>query len=92
MNRWCLPVVALLLSAPALAEKRAFTIEDRYRVKELSDMAVSPDPGDPLHARVLEIVSFDHTGAPAWRARASNSTSSGSRRPMRFVASGILNA
>jgi Tol biopolymer transport system component len=37
-------LLALLLAvAPAVAEKRAFTIEDLYRVQDLADPQVSPD-------------------------------------------------
>ena len=43
MKRLWLCVVALMLAGPAFAEKRAFTIEDLYRVQGISDLAVSPD-------------------------------------------------
>ena len=44
MRRASLLFVLLICSiAPALAQKRAFTIEDLYRVKNLSDVHVSPD-------------------------------------------------
>ncbi|HYG80137.1 MAG TPA: hypothetical protein VD861_07115, partial [Pyrinomonadaceae bacterium] len=44
MRRASLLFVLLACSlAPALAQKRAFTIEDLYRVKNLSDVHVSPD-------------------------------------------------
>jgi len=40
----------LLVAAPALAEKRAFTIQDFYRVKDAGDLAVSPDGQTLLYA------------------------------------------
>ncbi|HWT00520.1 MAG TPA: S9 family peptidase [Pyrinomonadaceae bacterium] len=44
MRRASLLFVLLVCSlVPALAQKRAFTIEDLYRVKNLSDVHVSPD-------------------------------------------------
>lgn len=36
-------LIALLVTSAALAQKRAFTIEDFYRVKNVSDLGVSPD-------------------------------------------------
>lgn len=36
-------VVFLLVSVSASAQKRAFTIEDLYRVKGLGDLELSPD-------------------------------------------------
>jgi dipeptidyl aminopeptidase/acylaminoacyl peptidase len=39
----CLFVLLLLSFTSLLAQKRAFTIEDLYRVKNLSDLHVSPD-------------------------------------------------
>jgi dipeptidyl aminopeptidase/acylaminoacyl peptidase len=36
-------LVAVLISLPLAAQKRAFTIEDLYRVKSVSDLEVSPD-------------------------------------------------
>jgi len=38
-----LPVLLLLPLSSIKAEKRAFTIEDLYRVKSISDLSVSPD-------------------------------------------------
>jgi dipeptidyl aminopeptidase/acylaminoacyl peptidase len=45
MRRYALSLLFLLLIsvAPALAQKRAFTIEDLYRIKSLSDVQISPD-------------------------------------------------
>jgi dipeptidyl aminopeptidase/acylaminoacyl peptidase len=44
MRRASLFFVLLVCSiAPALAQKRAFTVEDLYRMKNLSDVHVSPD-------------------------------------------------
>ncbi|HEX9982137.1 MAG TPA: S9 family peptidase [Thermoanaerobaculia bacterium] len=36
-------LIAVLISLPLAAQKRAFTIEDLYRVKNVSDLEVSPD-------------------------------------------------
>src|SRR5262245_22677543 len=38
-----LTILSLALTAPAFAQKRAFTIEDLYRVKSISDVHVAPD-------------------------------------------------
>jgi dipeptidyl aminopeptidase/acylaminoacyl peptidase len=38
-----LPVILLLCSAHVFAQKRAFSLEDLYRVKNVSDVHVSPD-------------------------------------------------
>jgi len=38
-----LAIFLLLSSTPLLAQKRAFTIEDLYRVKNISDLHISPD-------------------------------------------------
>jgi dipeptidyl aminopeptidase/acylaminoacyl peptidase len=43
MKRLLLLVFSLFLAAAAFADKRAFTIEDIYRTKGISDLAVSPD-------------------------------------------------
>src|SRR5215212_3903987 len=43
MKRLAFLLFALLLSFTALAEKRAFTIEDFYRVKSLSELSLSRD-------------------------------------------------
>jgi dipeptidyl aminopeptidase/acylaminoacyl peptidase len=44
MRRFCLFSIVFLLSfIPLHAQKRAFTIEDLYRVKNISDLHVSPD-------------------------------------------------
>jgi dipeptidyl aminopeptidase/acylaminoacyl peptidase len=43
MRRLVLVPVILLLSFNALAQKRAFTIEDLYRIKNISDLHLSPD-------------------------------------------------
>lgn len=44
MRRSMLLLVLLVLScAPTLAQKRAFTIEELYRIKNVSDVHVSPD-------------------------------------------------
>src|SRR5215467_3125888 len=45
MNRrlaWLLPVL-LIVGTAASAQKRAFTIEDLYRIKSISDVHISPD-------------------------------------------------
>ncbi len=41
--------VSLTLAPSLLAQKRAFTIEDLYRVKSVSDIHVSPDGGRILY-------------------------------------------
>ena len=44
IRRACLLFFVLLLSITSLlAQKRAFTIEDLYRVKNISDLHISPD-------------------------------------------------
>jgi len=44
MRRQSISVVVLLLTVSvAYAQKRAFTIEDLYRVKGISDVHISPD-------------------------------------------------
>ena len=43
MKRLLLLVFSLFLATAAVAQKRAFTIEDLYRTKGISDLAVSPD-------------------------------------------------
>src|SRR5437016_14346875 len=44
IRRACLLFFVLLLSITSLlAQKRAFTIEDLYRVKNISDIHISPD-------------------------------------------------
>jgi dipeptidyl aminopeptidase/acylaminoacyl peptidase len=43
MKRALIILVGFLVALPAFAEKRAFTIEDVYRTKSVSDMSVSPD-------------------------------------------------
>src|SRR5215468_8373726 len=47
-----LPLLLTLffLSIPVLAEKRAFTIEDLYRIKAPSDVQISPDGKSLLYA------------------------------------------
>ncbi len=40
---FCLLILLVLSSSILHAQKRAFTIEDLYRVKNLSDIKVSPD-------------------------------------------------
>src|SRR5512132_3075597 len=45
-----LVTIFLLLSFSALAQKRAFTIEDFYRVKSISDVHVSPDGRSVIYA------------------------------------------
>jgi dipeptidyl aminopeptidase/acylaminoacyl peptidase len=45
MSRHCLTLFVLLLSAPASAEKRAFRLEDLYRIKDATELALSPDGG-----------------------------------------------
>src|ERR1700747_207489 len=39
----CLIVLSIAATAAAQQQKRAFTIEDLYRVKTISDFALSPD-------------------------------------------------
>ncbi len=36
-------LAALALASPALAQTRAFTIEDVYRVQSVSDVQIAPD-------------------------------------------------
>jgi dipeptidyl aminopeptidase/acylaminoacyl peptidase len=43
MKRTLLAAALLLVSLPLFAEKRAFTIEDFYRIRTVSDLAVSKD-------------------------------------------------
>ena len=45
MKRYALSTLVFLLLAPAAsyAQKRAFTVEDLYRIKSISDVHVSPD-------------------------------------------------
>ena len=43
MRRAFCVFILLLLSSASFAQKRAFTVEDLYRVKNLSDVHVSPD-------------------------------------------------
>lgn len=43
MKRLACLAVAFLLAIPAIAQKRAFTIEDFYRVKSLSELSLSRD-------------------------------------------------
>src|SRR6185503_5538246 len=43
MKKFFLVTIFLLVSFSAQAQKRAFTIEDLYRVKSISDVHVSPD-------------------------------------------------
>lgn len=43
MKRTFALIVLLLTAIPLTAQKRAFTIEDLYRVKSISDMSLSPD-------------------------------------------------
>jgi dipeptidyl aminopeptidase/acylaminoacyl peptidase len=41
---------SLLLTIPAYADKRAFTVEDLYRVKSISEVQVSPDGNTLMYA------------------------------------------
>ena len=52
MSKRCLSAIGLLLVASvcAHAQKRAFTIEDLYRVKSISDVHVSPDGKSIIYA------------------------------------------
>src|SRR3954451_24514559 len=43
MKRLLLLVFSLFLATAAVAQKRAFTIEDLYRTKGISELSVSPD-------------------------------------------------
>ncbi|PYR30892.1 MAG: S9 family peptidase, partial [Acidobacteria bacterium] len=44
MMRHCsLLMVVLCATAPAYAQKRAFTLEDLYRIRSIGDVQVSPD-------------------------------------------------
>src|ERR687884_154606 len=43
MKRLALLSLSLLLAASAFAQKRGFTIEDLYRVKNVGDLSLSPD-------------------------------------------------
>jgi dipeptidyl aminopeptidase/acylaminoacyl peptidase len=45
-------VILLLVQFTALAQKRAFTIEDLYRVRSISDVHVSPDGRSVIYALV----------------------------------------
>lgn len=73
MRRPFLLVVLLLLAlSPARAQKRAFALEDLYRVKNLSDLHISPDGNTLLFAvttsdlarakRSTRIWAMDSTG------------------------------
>lgn len=51
MRRLCLAIFLLLLMVcPSLAQKRAFGLEDLYRIKNLSDLHISPDGSTLLFA------------------------------------------
>jgi dipeptidyl aminopeptidase/acylaminoacyl peptidase len=51
MRKHLLPVIMLaLIPTTALAQKRAFTIEDIYRVKSISDIHISPDGKSVIYA------------------------------------------
>src|SRR6185436_6123966 len=50
-----LVTIFLLVSFSAQAQKRAFTIEDFYRVKSISDVHVSPDGKSVIYA----LATFD---------------------------------
>lgn len=43
MRKAVVAIFALVIALPLFAEKRAFTIEDVYRTKSVSDMSLSPD-------------------------------------------------
>lgn len=76
MRRVVFALLLLLISAPQLlAQKRAFTIEDLYRIKSVSDLHISPDGksivyvvGTPDLARArrtsqIWMMNIDGTGA-----------------------------
>jgi dipeptidyl aminopeptidase/acylaminoacyl peptidase len=51
MRKHLLPVIILaLIPTTVLAQKRAFTIEDIYRVKSISDIHISPDGRSVIYA------------------------------------------
>jgi len=51
MRKHLLPVIILaLIPTTVLAQKRAFTIEDFYRVKSISDIHISPDRRSVIYA------------------------------------------
>ena len=50
MRKSLLVIILLLIPVAAYAQKRAFTIEDLYRVKSISDVHVSPDGKSVIYA------------------------------------------
>ncbi len=61
-------LVLILLSAPPLqAERRAFTLEDIYRVKSVSDLQVSPDGRSVLFTLTTLDLPRDMRTSHIWR-------------------------
>ena len=50
MRKSLLVIILLLIPVATYAQKRAFTIEDLYRVKSISDVHVSPDNRSVIYA------------------------------------------
>ena len=57
-KQFLLVMVLLLFPSASLAQKRAFTIEDLYRIKSISDVHVAPDGKSVIYVS-------HHSGSPA---------------------------
>src|SRR3954468_14993770 len=67
MRRLLLLLVLLLIaSAPALAQKRAFNLEDLYRIKNGSDVHVSPDGKSIVYMLTTSDLSRARRSSQIW--------------------------
>jgi len=59
-------IALLLAAAPALAQKRAFTLEDLYRVQDIGEVAVSPDGRTVLYTVATKDLGRAKREAHVW--------------------------
>ena len=59
-------IVLLLAATPAFAQKRAFTIEDLYRVQDIGELAVSPDGRTVLYTVATKDLGRAKREAHVW--------------------------